>query len=106
MSDWQTLENLARRAHEAGVCWSDFIEQHGPAIAAAEPHNIQQFGRLRQRLLHILLTGEASGSTRPATTMQPQGKPMTRPGSPTTRGPRRDYSRESCLAGEKAEGRN
>ena len=48
------LENEAFAAHRAGRLWSEFWAEHGPQVREAERE-------LRERLMHIVCTGERSG---------------------------------------------
>jgi hypothetical protein len=62
------LERAALVAHQAGLPWSDFWQEHGAAVCRAEPHNRQRFQRLVRMLLHLVASGDPSG-------MEPAGEP-------------------------------
>jgi hypothetical protein len=56
-------ESAAVAAHRAGLSWSQFWTEHGAAVAQAEPHSRQRFGRLVRRLLALLVSGDTDGMT-------------------------------------------
>ena len=56
------LERTAIDAHQAGMTWGQFWDQHGAAICAAEPHDRQRFTRLVRRLLALLTSGNLDGA--------------------------------------------
>ena len=57
----QALERAAIDAHARGIGWSDFWEQHGVEVCAAEPQDRQRFARLVRRLLALLTSGNDNG---------------------------------------------
>jgi hypothetical protein len=55
------LESAALEAHQQGLCWCEFWQQHGHAVKAAEPFSRDKLRRLCDRLLKLLLSGDTDG---------------------------------------------
>jgi len=56
------LESAAVRAHDRGVCFTEFYETHKDDIRAAEPYDRRRFARLYHRLLHLCIAGNLDGA--------------------------------------------
>ena len=57
----QALERAALAAHARGDSWGQFWHRHGDDVRKAEPWKLDQFHRLRNHLLHCLVSGSTSG---------------------------------------------
>lgn len=57
-SDIRALEKAAIDGFAAGKTWLDFWQEHGPAIARAEPYSHKRYKALQMRLLALLVSGE------------------------------------------------
>jgi hypothetical protein len=55
------LERAALDAHRRGESWAAFWRQHEAAVRRAEPWSQEQYRRLVNRLLHLLVSGDESG---------------------------------------------
>jgi len=54
------LRKLAAVAFTIGQSWSDFQDEHAELIHEAEPYSAARYYRLRQMLMHVVVTGSTS----------------------------------------------
>ena len=59
------LKRAALAAFRAGGDWSGFIAQYGDEVRTAEPYDQTNYHAMRGRLLHLIVSGEASGQFPP-----------------------------------------
>ena len=91
MNAIQTLEQVAIHDHQAGRTWSQFWQQHGHEVRAAEPHSQPQFQQLLRMLLSLVVAGNEDGA-------EPAGEPWLFDNVPTISAPpRRNRKSERLL---------
>ena len=56
------LERTAVDAHRRGLAWSEFWDQHGAAVCAAEPWDRRRFHKLVRRLVSLVAAGNMDGA--------------------------------------------
>ena len=59
------LEERCRRAHAAGVSWSDFWPSIDETVRELEPLGLGEWRKLYDRLMHLTVTGDAGGQYPP-----------------------------------------
>ena len=61
MNQIRQLERRATKAHRDGTGWLIFWPTIALAVQKAIPYDQRAFGRLRSKLMHLVLSGERSG---------------------------------------------